>query len=85
MLKTKMIIGLVDEEGNIIVQQDLNVTWTINLEADEEYFNDGITIDTLSSVLADQAKIDMDKGVVKKMIEKLSKKLFPKKEKTDAR
>ena len=78
MIKTKMIIGFADEEGNIIVQQDLNATWKIHTENDEEYFNDGTTIDTLSEVLSDQAKIDISKGVVKKMIEKLSKKLFPK-------
>jgi hypothetical protein len=68
-MKTKFNLCIMDDFGNPIAKQALNVNWEIDVEKDKKFLQDKSMVEEVARIIEDQIKIDLNKGIVLKMIE----------------
>ncbi len=73
-MKTHLNICLLDENDNIIAKEEGNMTWEINLKKDKKLLQNDLMRSELVKILEDQMKIDIEKGIISRLIDNVRRK-----------
>jgi len=71
MKKLTLAFCFLDEDDNIFVKKDLNVSWTYQGKKDKKELEDISLMNEVTSVIDEQVKIDIDKGVIRELLNEL--------------
>jgi hypothetical protein len=71
MRKIKLGLCFLDEDDNIVVKRFLQVHWEFDMEKDAKILLNVNMKDEVAAIITQQIKIDLDKGVVRKMIDEI--------------
>jgi hypothetical protein len=70
--KLTLKLCLMDENSNVFVEKKANATWT--LTDDDSLFDKEYTRETISELFKDQLIIDLNKGLMRSLIDKFFEK-----------
>jgi len=71
-MKTKLFLCVLDEFGNPLAKEPVNVNWELNIEQDKKaLLENNYMKDEIEKIICEQIKVDLGKGAVSRLIDKL--------------